>query len=130
MRRARLSGAPREARFLLYLSGGMLSALVDIGVLQWLIALAVAPLPAASAGFVAGLCVNYLFHSRLTFRSAARDNASVARYLSVVALNYLLTIALVAASVALFGQALPGKLLALPLAAVSGFLLGKHWVFK
>lgn len=119
-----------DAKFLVYLSGGVVSALVDIGIMQWMIAAGVAPLLAASAGFVAGLCVNYVFHSRLTFRNAARGNGSLPRYLSVVALNYLVTLGLVAASLALFHQALPGKLLALPLIAVNGYLLGKHWIFK
>lgn len=130
MRPARPSCPLWDARFLVYLTGGVLSALVDVGVLQWLIGAALAPLLAASAGFVAGLGVNYLFHSRLTFRGAARSNASVARYLTVVALNYLVTLAMVAVSLALFQQALPGKLLSLPLIAVNGYLLGKHWVFK
>lgn len=119
-----------DAKFLLYLAGGVASALVDIGIMQWLIGTSVAPLLAASVGFVAGLCVNYLFHSRLTFKNAARRNGSLPRYLSVVALNYLITLGLIAASLALFDQALPGKLLSLPLIAVNGYLLGKHWIFK
>lgn len=119
-----------DARFLVYLAGGVVSALVDIGIMEALIGVAVAPLLATSVGFVAGLCFNYLFHSRLTFKNAARSTGSLARYLSVVALNYLLTLALVAASLALFHQALAGKLLSLPLIAVNGYLLGKHWIFK
>lgn len=119
-----------DARFLVYLGGGVVSALVDIGIMQWLIGVSVAPLLATSVGFLVGLCVNYLFHSRLTFRTAARSNGSFLRYLSVVALNYLITLGLVAASVALLHQALPGKLLSLPLIAINGYLLGKHWVFK
>lgn len=117
-----------DAKFLVYVTGGVLSALADVGIMQSLIAAAAPPLLAASAGFMAGLCINYLFHSRLTFRDAAR--ASVPRYLSVVALNYLVTLALVEISLMLFGQALPGKLLSLPLVAVNGYLLGKHWVFR
>lgn len=130
MRPAKPSRSLWDAKFLVYLTGGLLSALVDIGILQWLIGAAVAPLPAASAGFMAGLGVNYVFHSRLTFRSAARSGASLARYLSVVLFNYMVTLALVAASLVLFQRALPGKLLSLPLIAVNGYLLGKHWVFK
>lgn len=130
MHRAMARLALPDAKFLVYLTGGVLSALADVGIMQSLIAAATAPLLAASAGFMAGLCINYLFHSRLTFRHAARGGGSVPRYLSVVALNYLVTLALVAASLALFGLALPGKLLSLPLVAVNGYLLGKHWVFR
>jgi putative flippase GtrA len=119
-----------DRSFLLYLAGGVLSALVDIGGMQWLIAVGMAPLLAASIGFLAGLCVNYVFHSRLTFRGGARSSASLPRYLSVVALNYLLTLGMVAASLAMFDQALAGKVLSLPLIAINGYLLGKHWIFK
>ena len=119
-----------DPKLAVYLAGGVVSALVDIGVMQWLIATGVAPLLAASVGFLSGLCVNYVFHSRLTFRKTARSNGSLPRYLSVVALNYLLTLGMVAASLALFDQALAGKLLSLPVIAVNGYLLGKHWIFK
>jgi putative flippase GtrA len=119
-----------DPKFVVYLAGGVVSALVDIGLMQALIAAGVAPLLATSVGFLSGLCVNYAFHSRLTFRNTARGNGSLPRYLSVVALNYLLTLGMVAASLALFDQALAGKLLSLPVIAVNGYLLGKHWIFK
>ena len=119
-----------DAKFLLYLTGGVVSALIDIGIIQIMIGAKVAPLLAASIGFVSGLCVNYLFHSRLTFNQGARGNGSLPRYLSVVAFNYMITLGLVAASLGLVGLALPGKLLSLPVIAVNGYLLGKHWIFK
>jgi putative flippase GtrA len=119
-----------DARFLVYLTGGVISALIDIGVMQIMIAAKVAPLLAASIGFVSGLCVNYLFHSRLTFKAGASVKGSLPRYLSVVAFNYLITLGMVAASLGMFDQALPGKLLSLPVIAVNGYLLGKHWIFK
>jgi putative flippase GtrA len=126
----RFSWLVLDAKFVVYLAGGVVSALVDIGIMQIMIASQVAPLLATSVGFVSGLCVNYLFHSRLTFKDAAPGNGSLPRYLSVVAFNYMITLGLVAASLGLFGQALPGKLLSLPVIAVNGYLLGKHWIFK
>jgi hypothetical protein len=36
----------------------------------------------------------------------------------------------VALSVQLLDAALPGKLLSLPLVALSGFVLGKYWIYK
>lgn len=119
-----------DARFALYLAGGVLSALVDIGIMQSLIAATVNPMVATSAGFASGLLVNYLFHARLTFKSVQGSSGSFPRYLCVVAANYLLTLAFVAAALAVFDQALAGKLLSLPVIAVNGYLLGKHWIFK
>ena len=123
-----------DANFVLYLAGGVVSALVDIVVMQTMIGSKVAPLLATSVGFGSGLCLNYLFHSRLTFKDAlqhtATGNSSLPRYLLVVGFNYMVTLGMVAASLGLLEQALPGKLLSLPVIAVNGYLLGKHWIFK
>jgi putative flippase GtrA len=116
-------------QFVVFIAGGCLSALVDIGLMQLLIAFGTAPLAAASAGFLAGLAVNFAFHSRVTFGSVATP-ATFMRYLCVVALNYLLTIGMVALSVALAGNALAGKLASLPLVALNSYFLGKRWIFK
>ena len=124
----------RRAQLMVYLAGGVLCALIDIGVMQLLIAAGVGYQVATSAGFATGLLVNYAYHARLTFRAPA-STFSFARYLCVVAANYLLTMACVALAVALLGEphahsALIGKLVSLPLVAFNGFLLGKYWIFK
>ena len=48
----------------------------------------------------------------------------------VVGLNYGLTIACVALTVALVDNPLAGKILSLPLVAVNGYLLSRYWIFK
>jgi putative flippase GtrA len=121
--------AGERRRVGLYLVGGVLSALVDIGVLQALLVAGVGPLAATSAGFGASLVVNYLFHANVTFTGPAARGGAFARYLAVVAGNYLLTLALVAGAAALFGMPMAGKLVALPLVAAVGYLLGKRWIF-
>ena len=119
----------RQRQFLVFLAGGLLCAGVDVGAMQLLMAAGSHHTAAASAGFAAGLLVNYAFHSRVTFDQAASP-ASFARYLCVVGLNYLLTIACVALAAALADKPLAGKVLSLPLVALNGYLLGKHWIFK
>ncbi|MBQ5966079.1 GtrA family protein [Massilia sp. ZL223] len=119
----------RQRQFLVFLAGGLLCAGVDAGTMQLLMAAGSHHTAAASAGFAAGLLVNYAFHSRVTFDQAASP-ASFARYLCVVGLNYLLTIACVALAAALADKPLAGKVLSLPLVALNGYLLGKHWIFK
>ena len=118
-----------KAPFLIYISGGVLSAAVDIGTLQLLLFNGVPTVPATTAAFVAGLLVNFTFHARVTFAQQGSRN-SFARYLCVVALNYMLTIAIVMAAEQLAGSALAGKLVSLPVVAVIGYLLGKLWIFK
>jgi putative flippase GtrA len=113
----------------LFVAGGIVCALTDVGLMQLLIAAGVHFASATTAGFLAGLVVNYSFHTRVTFATAATP-ANFARYLCVVGLNYLLTLACVALSVALVGSALPGKLLSLPLVAASGFAFAKYWIFR
>ena len=119
----------RQRQFLVFLAGGLLCAGVDVGTMQLLMAAGSHHTAAASAGFAAGLLVNYAFHSRVTFDQAASP-ARFARYLCVVGLNYLLTIACVALAAALADKPLAGKVLSLPLVALNGYLLGKHWIFK
>lgn len=119
----------RQRQFLLYLAGGVLSALIDVGLMQFLIHGGINYVAATSAGFVSGLLFNYAYHARVTF-TAPPSGRSMGRYLIVVALNYVFTLACVAASVQLAGAAVIGKLLSLPLVAINGFILGKRWIFK
>lgn len=119
----------RSRQFAIFLAGGLLCAGVDIGLMHLLMTTGVHHTAAASAGFGAGLLVNYAFHSQVTFERAA-SRASFARYLVVVGVNYLITIACVGAAVALADNPLAGKVLSLPLVAVNGFLLSRYWIFK
>ncbi|NNG22948.1 GtrA family protein [Telluria aromaticivorans] len=116
-------------QFAVFVTGGLVCALADVGLMQLLLANGVATTAAASAGFGAGLLVNYAFHSRVTFNSAASP-ANFTRYLCVVGVNYLLTIGCVALADANLDNPLLGKLLSLPLVAVNGYLLSKYWIFK
>lgn len=119
----------RLRQFTVFVAGGLLCAGVDIGLMQLLILQGVHHTAAASAGFAAGLLVNYAFHSRITFGQAA-SRASFARYLAVVGLNYIVTIGCVALAASLFANPLAGKILSLPLVAVNGYLLSRYWIFK
>jgi putative flippase GtrA len=116
-------------QFFIYVAGGVLCALVDIGVMQLLLRAGAHFTGATTAGFLAGLLVNYAFHSRVTFEAAA-SASSFARYLCVVGLNYLLTMGCVSMAVALAGMPLAGKILSLPLIAANGYLLSKFWIFR
>jgi putative flippase GtrA len=123
----KLLGHSRQ--FGVYIIGGVLCALVDIGLMQLLLGAGAHFASATSAGFIAGLLVNYAFHSRVTFTAAATP-ANFARYMCVVGMNYLLTMACVALAVSLAGMPLAGKIFSLPLVALNGYLLGKYWIFK
>ena len=116
-------------QFATFIAGGLLCAVVDIGTMQLLLRAGAHFTGATSAGFLAGLLINYAFHSRVTFDAAA-SSASFARYLCVVGLNYLLTMGCVSLAVALAGMPLAGKIVSLPLVSVSGYLLSKFWIFR
>jgi putative flippase GtrA len=116
-------------QFATFIAGGLLCALVDIGVMQALLRAGAHFTGATTAGFLAGLLVNYAFHSRVTFDAAA-SSSSFARYLCVVGLNYLLTMGCVSLAVSLAGSPLAGKIVSLPLVSVSGYLLSKFWIFR
>jgi putative flippase GtrA len=116
-------------QFVVFVAGGVLCALLDIGIMQLLFFQGLHVAAATSAGFAAGLLLNYAFHAHLTFAAAA-TGPNFTRYLCVVGINYLITLACVSTGAALAGSALAGKLVALPVSAVNGFLLSKFWVYK
>ena len=116
-------------RFLVYVSGGVLSAVVDIGTLHVLLTMGVRTLAATTAAFLAGLFVNYAWHVRVTFNQQHKT-ANFVRYLFVVAVNYAATVGLVMLFDRLFGSPLAGKIVALPAVAAIGYVLGKRWIFR
>jgi len=118
-----------KRQFFIYITVGLLSALLDVALLQLLITYGVDYRVATSAGFVVGLVFNYLCHQRITFRSRL-SLASTLRYISVVGFNYFITLGLVMATVALWQNPIPGKLLALPIVALIGFFAGRAWIFR
>ena len=128
--RGRIAGLfGRSRQFLLFVAGGVLSAAIDIGVLQLLLHGGAHFAVATTVGFASGLLVNYAWHSRVTFDTAATP-ASFGRYLCVVVINYALTLGCVALAQALAGMPLAGKIVSLPLIAINSYLLGKYWIFK
>jgi putative flippase GtrA len=113
----------------LFVLGGILSAAFDVGLTAFLLRLNVDYLLAVSAGFAAGLGINFLYHARVTFRALVSLGAGV-RFLVVVAVNYCLTLAVVWFVHNVLGQSvLFGKVLSLPFVAVNGFVLSRAWVF-
>lgn len=122
-----LNALRQHGQFLVYLIGGGLSAVIDVGLMQLLIYGGMQELLAVTLAFVAGFLFNYSFHARVTFSHASR--AAFVRYLLLVGANYLLTMLVVALAMRLADSALAGKLVALVLVAINGYLLGKHWVF-
>ncbi|MGH8853307.1 MAG: GtrA family protein [Telluria sp.] len=116
-------------QFAVFVAGGVICALADIGLMQLLLNADLHYTAAASAGFAVGLAINYAFHSRITFNAAA-STANFARYMCLVGVNYLLTLACVALAQLALDNPLAGKLLSLPLVAANGYLVSKYWIFK
>jgi putative flippase GtrA len=117
-------------QFLIFVAGGLISAVIDICAMQLMIAMDVNPLLAATAGFFLGLFFNYIYHVVLTFESTTTLPV-LFRFLVVVGINYIITILLIYISLSILHEgALPGKILSLPIVAANGYLLSKYWVFK
>jgi putative flippase GtrA len=116
-------------QFLTYLGVGILSALIDLVTIQVLLWFALDHRIAVSVGYVLGTAANDLLHERFTFR-AQRSAAMLLRFGVLLLVNYALTMLLVQVSVTLVDSVMAGKLVALPLVAVTGFLCGRYWVFR
>lgn len=119
----------RHRQVLVFLLVGGASAVLDVGLMQLLLIAGAPVLGATSVAFAAGLAFNFICHARYTFASAMSGPALL-RYLSVVALNYLLTLACVSLAVALALHPVGGKVCALVIVPVINYFLGKHWIFK
>ena len=119
----------RSRQFIVFVAGGTLCALIDVGLMHLLLSMGAHYSLAASAGFGTGLLVNYAFHTRVTFGARA-SAANFARYLCVIGVNYSTMLLCVALSAHFFANPLAGKLLSLPITAVNGYLLSKHWIYK
>lgn len=118
-----------QRQVLLFLCGGVLSALIDIGLMQALIHTGTGPMLSTSCGFVTGLLFNFAWHAKVTFSSSV-STANFTRYMCVVAMNYGLTLVLVSTALAMLGSALAGKLISLPLVALNSYFLSKHWIYR
>lgn len=116
-------------QFGVFIGVGLVCAVVDVGVMYGLMRAEVSTLFSASGGFALGLCLNFLLHSRMTFKASASWQRLV-RFLWVVALNYGMTLACVLAADFWLANPLLGKLISLPVVALNGFFLSRIWVFK
>jgi putative flippase GtrA len=118
-------------RFGRFIFVGVISAVVDLGVLWLLDRFGVPYALAVTAGFVAGLGVNYWLHAGFTFEVESRSVEQLSRFLVVVLINYLLTIGIVALLHGVFDLGvMVAKLVSLPFVAVNGYILSRVWVFR
>lgn len=116
-------------QFGVFLSVGLVCAVLDVGTMLGLMRMGIAPLVATSWGFVLGLVLNFVLHSRMTFKAGGNWD-SLWRFLGVVTLNYGITVAFVAATTVWLDAPLTGKLVSLPVVALNGFWLSRCWVFR
>lgn len=120
---------PIERRFIIFISVGIVSAIVDVCVMKFSQLIGFHFVLAVSIGFLAGFIVNYILHLKVTFQSIG-SIMILRRFVLVVALNYVLTVICVSISEKYLNSVLEGKLFSLPLVALNGYLLSKFWVFK
>ncbi|MCL2657707.1 MAG: GtrA family protein [Betaproteobacteria bacterium] len=116
-------------QFSIFVMMGIACAVIDIGVMQLLIWAGMYYLVATTVGFATGLIANFLLHTHITF-SKSYSHGALMRFMAVVLLNYVLTLLTVSLFHMWLNMTLLGKLLSLPLVAVNGFLLSKHWVYR
>ena len=117
------------ARFAVYVLVGAVSAGIDLLTLSALIAVGLKQLPALTIAFAAGFIFNIKAHSVFTFDSQLNRKSGI-RFTAVVAMNYLLTLVIIETLTNFSVDLFSAKLVSLPIIAVTGYLLGRHWAFK
>ena len=83
-----------DAQFMIFIAGGIVSAILDICILQIMIFMGYVNILSVTVGFFGGLIVNFGFHVKLTFKSVTSFLILI-RFLLVVLVNYLITVAFV-----------------------------------
>jgi putative flippase GtrA len=116
-------------QFAFFIGVGAICATIDVGIMHTLLELGNSLWLATSAGFLAGLLLNFIAHARMTFQAQINWRRWW-RFLLVVGLNYLMTLACVGLLTYWLDNPMAGKLLSLPLVAVNGFVLSRRWIFK
>lgn len=117
-----------QRQLLVYVGVGLLTAVLDVGTLQGLLLLGWSTTAAVTIAFLLALAFNYVCHQRYTF-AAVHSLPVLLRFLALVGFNYLLTLGCVWLGERLLASVLIGKLVSMPLVTLTGFLLGKYWVF-
>lgn len=119
-----------KRQFLIFLVVGFASAGLDVGILQAMVVLGVNHLLATTTGFFVALLFNYAAHASYTFKSRMSTSVFLC-YISVVCLNYFITVLFVTLAYSVLGKSvLAGKIASLPIVAINGYLLGKYWIFR
>jgi len=113
-----------------YVAVGLISAGIDVLTLWLLLAARVERVPAVALAMLAGMIANYALHRVYTFRTEHPLRLrSVLLYSAIVAGNYVLTLAIIEAGLRVGVGVMWGKILSLPVIAMTGFLLTRRFVF-
>lgn len=116
-------------KFMVYVIVGSVSAIIDMLTLSILLEINTPQWPAVTIAFIAGFVINLKAHAMFTFASPLTRKSAL-RFSAVVAVNYLLTIAIIETLAIFSFNIITAKVVSLPIVATSGYLLGRHWAFK
>ena len=110
-----------------YFFVGAISALLDISCIYFLNE--IGNFFAISFGYFIGILVNYTMHAMITFKSGISINTFL-KYVLLVAINYVFTVAIVLTMVQFGFPIIAGKIFALIVVALISFLSLKIWIFN
>lgn len=104
---------------------------MDLGVLALLHSVFGVPLAVATtAGFATGLATNFGLNRVFAFRSRSLVGPAVAKYLVLVGVNYLTTLAMVVGLTAIGMPYAAAKTLATIVNAVMNYAAYRWWIFR
>ncbi|HVP03132.1 MAG TPA: GtrA family protein [Solirubrobacteraceae bacterium] len=122
--------APELRRFARFLLVGVSNTLIAIVLYGLLVSLALDPVLASAAGFLAGALNGYRLNRSWTFRGASGGAETAARYVVVQGIGLALNAAGIWFTVRHAGlPRMAGEAVILPAVTVTTFLLSRRWVF-
>lgn len=112
-----------------YLIVGLITAGVDVGLVIVLLKFNFHLLTSVSIGYLTGVLFNFFTQAIITFNSNV-SGKRLLKYLTVVAINYFLTLIIILVFKKIGLSPLVGKIFSLPIVAIFGFYLSKKWIYK
>ena len=114
-----------------YLAVGLTAFAVDFGLLVLLREVVGAPIwLAATIGFWASLAVVFLTNKYVTFNARGSGHRQLVRYFTLLVVNYLATLGVIALAVRIGVGYQVGKVVAVAMTTVWNYFAYEFWVFR
>lgn len=121
-----------KTAFLTFLATGIGTTVIYIGLftLLWY-GFHIHPILAVSIAFIIAAAFQFFANRKITFKVKGHKLfQQIFKYITLVIINYVITISIIQFTLLLFPSPLPGLVIASGATVITGYFLFKYWVFN